>query len=432
MSTRKDSLSSPARRRFLLGSSAALAGASLAPHVARAAAARVVVVGGGFGGATCARYIKRLDPGIHVTVLERSPVFVTCPFSNLVLAGMRDMQSITFGFDGLRAAGVNVQHGIAAGIDADRRMLHLAGGEQLDYDRLVVSPGIDFKYGAIPGFDSMTPEVMPHAWKAGKQTVLLRRQLEAMPDGGTFILAAPANPFRCPPGPYERVSLMAHYFSQHKPKSKILILDAKDKFSKQGLFTEGWEQLYPGMIEWISGSNGGVVDEVRAGSRTLVTESGFTEHRGDVVNFVPPQHAGTIARSSGLTDDSGWCPVDQSSFESSLVGGVHVIGDAAVAGKMPKSGFAANSQAKICANAVVRALRERAPVEPSYANTCYSLVGPEYGISVSAVYQHAGGTIVPIEGAGGVSPGDVDAEFRKLEADYARGWYEAITNDIWG
>lgn len=419
------------RRRFL-AATAAVAGTAIAPQVMGANGRRVVIVGGGFGGATCARYLKSLDASLDVLLIERSPVFVTCPFSNLVLAGLDDMASITHGYDGLRQAGVRVQHGIASDIDADRRRVHLAGGQHVTYDRLVLSPGIDLRFDAVPGYDRVAAEVLPHAWKAGKQTLLLRRQLEAMPDGGVVILAAPANPFRCPPGPYERASLIAHYLKQHKPKSKILLLDAKDKFSKQGLFQQGWKNLYGDMIEWVAGSEGGIVEQVRAHDRTLVTESGFTEHKGDVINFIPPQHAGVIARSNGLTDAQGWCPVDQGTFESSLVPGVHVIGDAAIAGKMPKSGFAANSQAKVCAAAIVNSLNGREALQPSYANTCYSLVGPEYGISVSAVYRAETGAILPVEGAGGVSPMAADAEFRGLEAGYARGWYKAITADIWG
>jgi sulfide dehydrogenase [flavocytochrome c] flavoprotein subunit len=274
-------------------------------------------------------------------------------------------------------------------------------------------------------------DMLPHAWNGGPQTVLLHQQLSAMKDGGLVIIAPPANPFRCPPGPYERASMLAHYLKQNKPRSKILILDAKPTFSKQGLFMQGWEKLYPGMIEWVSGTEGGRVIRVDAASKTLHGE--LDQYRGDVVNFIPPQKAGAIAYRAGLVDDSGWCPVDQRTFESSLLPDIHVIGDASLAGAMPKSGFAANSQGKVCAAAIVSALHNSKMPEPSYVNTCYSLVSPDYGISVAAVYRYAQDKgIYKVDGSGGVSPMDVDAAFREKEARYARGWYDSITSDSFG
>jgi sulfide dehydrogenase [flavocytochrome c] flavoprotein subunit len=419
------------RRNFItaLGVSAATTLAFPAIR-ANAASARVVVIGGGFGGATAARYLRRLDPNLQVTLVERDSQFVTCPFSNLVLGGLQGIDTITHSYDGLRGHGVEVIHDSATAIDATARKVSLAGGQILEFDRLIVAPGISLKFDAIDGYDQAAAEKMPHAWKAGPQTVLLRQQLEAMDDGGVVIIAPPGNPYRCPPGPYERASMIAHYLKENKPKSKILILDAKDKFSKQGLFTQGWEALYPGMIEWVAGSEGGIVQAVDADNRTLLTESGFTEHTGDVVNFIPPQQAAQIALDSGLADNTGWCPVDQHTFESTQLAGVHVLGDASIAGKMPKSGFSANSQAKVCAAAVVAALKGTALAEPSYANTCYSLVGPSYGISVSAVYRLNEGQIGSVEGAGGVSPTEVDGDFRVREASFARGWYASITADM--
>ena len=299
----------------------------------------MVVIGGGFGGATCARYLRQLDPTFDVTLIERDKTFVTCPFSNLVLAGIGELADITQDYARLLAAGMTVLHDSATSINAERHQVTIASGAQVGYDRLVVAPGISLRYDRVPGYDRAASESMPHAWQAGAQTRLLRQQLIAMADGGVVIIAPPANPFRCPPGPYERASLIAHYLKLHKPRSKILILDAKDKFSKQGLFQQGWDALYPGMIEWVAGSAGGIVDHVDGGSRTVFTESGFSAHKADVINFIPPQHAGAIARDSGLADEAGWCPIKAHNFASERMPDVHVLGDAAIAGAMPKSGF---------------------------------------------------------------------------------------------
>lgn len=400
--------------------------------VAKAATGRVVVIGGGFGGATCARYLRRADPGIDVTLVERNTQFATCPFSNAVLGGLRDIDSITHGYDQLRNRhGVNVVHDTVTAIDPAQQQVTMQGGSALPYDRLVVSPGIDLLWGAIDGYDEAASQIMPHAWKAGPQTTLLRQQLMAMPDGGVVIIAPPGNPFRCPPGPYERASLIAYYLKAHKPKSKILILDAKDKFSKQSLFTNGWEERYPGMIEWRPGSGGGKL--LRVDAKTMTVESDFGTEKGDVINVIPPQSAGRIALDAGLADDNGWCPVNQQTFESQQHKGIHVIGDACIAGKMPKSGYSANSQAKVCATAIAALLRGDSPGAVSFINTCYSLVAPDYGISIAAVYRLSDeGSIVSIEDAGGLSPAEASADFRKQEAEYAVGWYESITSDMFG
>ena len=424
------------RRRFiqLIGSAGAFSAVGVVgfPALSRAATGRVVMIGGGFGGATCAKYLRRADPGIEVTLVERNPHFMTCPFSNTVLGGLNDMDFITHGYDQLSSRhGVTVIHDTANGIDPAQRKVSLQNGDDLSYDRLVVSPGIQLLWGALEGYDEQASQVMPHAWQAGPQTALLRQQLEAMPDGGTVVIAPPANPFRCPPGPYERASLIAYYLKTHKPKSKIIILDAKEKFSKQPLFMEGWEQLYPGMIEWRAGSAGGSVVRVDAATKTLETDFGPVQ--GDVVNVIPPQSAGRVAVQAGLTNDAGWCPVDQGTFESTIHPGIHVIGDACIAGRMPKSGYSANSQAKACAAAVAAMLRGESPGAVSFINTCYSLVAPNYGISVAAVYRLADdGTIKGVEGAGGVSPKGASADFRKREAEYTVGWYKSITADMFG
>ncbi|MCK5383259.1 MAG: FAD-dependent oxidoreductase [Gammaproteobacteria bacterium] len=393
---------------------------------------RVVVVGGGFGGATCAKYLRRFNPSIQVTLVERDARFVTCPFSNAVLGGLQDMNSIQHTYDALRTQhGVNVLQDEVTAIDPAGNRVSLQNGGELEYDRLVVSPGVDLRWNDVEGLDETTSDIIPHAWKAGPQTITLRSQLEAMADGGVVVIAPPDNPFRCPPGPYERASLIANYLKTHKPRSKLLILDAKDKFSKQGLFMQAWEQLYPDMIEWVKGSDGGRIDRVDAATRTLYPEIGDPV-TADVINFIPPQKAGAIVHAADLVNNDGWCPVDQRSFASTLQSNIHVIGDAAIAGKMPKSGFAANSQAKVCAAAIVSELGGTTMPDPSYVNTCYSLIAPDYGISVAAVYRLQDGKIVKVEGSGGVSPMDVPDEYRKNEARYARGWYQSITQDTFG
>ncbi|WP_225767770.1 NAD(P)/FAD-dependent oxidoreductase [Inquilinus sp. Marseille-Q2685] len=399
-----------------------------APSVLGQGTARVVVVGGGFGGAGCARALRRHD--VAVTLVEPEERFTACPFSNEVIAGLRDLDAQRFGYDGLRRDGVEVVHRSATAIDARYRRVRLDDGSELAYDRLVLAPGIELRFDALPGYDRAAAEAMPHAWKAGGQTLLLRRQLEAMPDGGVVAIAAPANPFRCPPGPYERASLIAHYLKTRKPRSKLIVLDAKDAFSKQRLFQVAWDALYPGLLEWVPLSSGGKVTEVDVAAKTLVTE--FGSHRADVANVIPPQRAGAIARAAGVADQTGWCPIDPVTFESRLQPGIHVIGDAAIAGAMPKSAFAANAQAQVCAAAVAGLLRGETPGEQKLVNTCYSLVAPGYGISVAGVYRPADGLLREVEGAGGTSPLDAPPEVRELEARYAEAWFQTITGSVFG
>ncbi|MBC8338635.1 MAG: FAD-dependent oxidoreductase [Alphaproteobacteria bacterium] len=421
------------RRTFnrLLGAAGATAAAGLsAPAIAAATKARVVVIGGGFGGATAAKYLTRFDPGISVTLVEPSTSFITCPFSNTVIGGLNDMGFITQSYDALKARGVKIVHDLAVHIDGGKKQVKLARGGMLPFDRCIVSPGIDFRWGAIEGLTADIIGTIPHAWKAGPQTTLLRRQLEAMPNGGTFLISPPPNPFRCPPGPGERISLVANYFKKHKPKSKIVVLDPKKKFSKQGLFKEGWAKLYGGMIDYHNIDNDGVVIRVDAKGKTLHTN--FGKYSGDVVNVIPAQKAGKIADVSGLSDQTGWCPVDQKTFESKLVAGVHVIGDSSISSPMPKSGFAASTQAKVCAAAVASLLAGETPGTPKFVNTCYSLVAPDYGISVAMVYGYEGGKIIKIKGSGGLSPSGADANFHQQEALFADGWYRSISKDIWG
>jgi sulfide dehydrogenase [flavocytochrome c] flavoprotein chain len=418
-------------RRHLLSAAALAGGALAAPQIARGAAPRVVVIGGGFGGATAARYLKRADRSLSVTLVERDKRFVTCPFSNYVLAGFGRMEAITHGWDALaKRDGVTLVNAEARGIDPARKRVSLAGGRALSYDRLVVSPGVDMNFAAVPGYDEKAAQRVPHAWKAGAQTLLLRRQLEAMKDGGTFVLAAPANPFRCPPGPYERVSVVAWYLKQHKPRSKILALDAKDAFSKQALFQSAWESEYPGMITWIAGKDGGKVESVDPAGMSVT--AGFGREKGDVINFIPPQFPGRIARDSGLATPGGWCPVNPLTFASTLAPDIHVIGDAAIAGAMPKSGSSANAQGKAVAAAIVASLAGKAPDIPALLNICYSLINPAYGISVTDVYRATAQGITAVPNSGGVSPLRASATDRKLEAEYTQAWYRAITADSFG
>jgi sulfide dehydrogenase [flavocytochrome c] flavoprotein subunit len=420
------------RRQFLkyIGSSVLAANTVLPACSKSPERAKVIIIGGGFGGSTCAKYLQKFDSSIDITLVEPSPHYITCPFSNTVIAGMQQIDTITHDYTAQIKRGINVIHAKARDVDAPGKKITLDNGDVLAYDRLVIAPGIDFKWENVEGMQAEDANTIPHAWKGGPQTNLLRKQLRSMDDGGIVIIAPPANPFRCPPGPYERISLIAHYLKQHKPKSKILVLDGKDKFSKQALFMQAWDQLYPGMIEWVAASKGGSIYEIDVATRTLHTESGDA-HQGDVVNFIPPQKAGTLAAQAGLTNNDGWCFVNQRTFESMVHKDVYVIGDACFAGKMPKSGFAANSQGKVCAAAIVTSLRGTELPEPSYVNTCYSLVAPDYGISVAAVYRFSEADGIYKTG-GGVSPLDTDSLYRQQEARYARGWYDSITQDSFG
>jgi sulfide dehydrogenase [flavocytochrome c] flavoprotein chain len=413
------------RREFGFGFGALAAGRASA-SAAQGTAARVVVIGGGFGGATAANATRELDSSIAVTMIDAERSFVTCPFSNDVLIGRRDLQSITHEFRALADKhGVKVVHDTATAVDTDRRQVRLAGGGLLDYDRLVVSPGIDFRWNALPGYDEAASERMPHAWKGGAQTALLRRQLESMDDGGTFIIVAPANPYRCPPAIYERASLVASYFKQRKPRSKILILDAKDQFPAQPHFQSAWKARYGEMIEWVALSQDGKVSEVIPGEMAVVSEFG-ERHEGAVINVVPPQAAGRIARDAGLANQTGWCPVDPLTLESTLRKNVHVIGDATLAGAMPKGGHAAHSQAKVAAAAIVAALRGRPAPAPAYTNVCYSFVAPETALAISDRFEPGAEGIMAVAGAGVITAPDAAA------ARDADAWYRSMTAEIWG
>ncbi len=430
------------RRKFLkAGIAAAVAGTSMSygSFAIGGAKKKVVVVGGGIGGATAAKYIRMMDPSVDVTVIEANKDYYTCFMSNEVLSGERTLDSIKFGYTGLAKHGVNVVHDMVTGIDADKRVVKTAGGDSFSYDRCIVAPGIDFKWDAIEGYDAKIAENTPHAWKAGSQTATLRKQLEGMKDGGSFVMVPPTNPFRCPPGPYERVAQIAHYFQQHKPKSSIIILDPKKKFSKFGLFKAGWQRHFgydpenptgDGMIKWINSEAGGTVSSYDAGSKTVTAKAG--KFKGDVVNIIPPQKAGKIAFSAGLTNDKGWCPINGKTFESTIHKNIHVVGDSSISSPMPKSGYAANSQAKVCAAAVVAMLQGDGAPTPSYVNTCYSIIAPGDGISVAKVYAYdeSAGKIIKVKGSGGLTPSEFDPELRAREQQYAYSWFNNITSDV--
>jgi sulfide dehydrogenase [flavocytochrome c] flavoprotein subunit len=389
------------------------------------AKARVVVVGGGFGGATAAKYIRLWDPAIDVVLVERDGSFVSCPISNLVLAGYSSMPDISRGYDALRRHGVQVVHDEAVGIDPSKKTVRLARAGELAYERLIVSPGIDFNFGEVQGYEAaMKDGAVLHAWKAGPQTMALRRSLEQMRDGGVYILSVPLAPYRCPPGPYERASMVAAYFKQAKPRSKVLVLDANpDITSKAGLFKRAWSDLYPGIIEYRGNSRAVGVD---GKNRTVKLE--LDDVKADVLNVIPPHRAGDIAVKAGLiTTNNRWCDVDWRTMESKAVKGVHVLGDATLsAPAMPKSASMANNHAKIAAAAIVDLLNGRTPEPVKILNTCYSFVSQKEAIRVSSVHQWepGQGTLVAVKGAGGVSAARSEAE-----ATYAWNWARTIWAD---
>jgi sulfide dehydrogenase [flavocytochrome c] flavoprotein subunit len=407
------------RREFLkLAGAVSLAGCATSAVPSKA---RVVIVGGGFGGATAAKYIRRWDPSIDVVLVERDAGFVSCPISNLVLAGYSTMQEISHGYDGLRRLGVQVVRDEVVAVDAAKKSVRLASGGDIAYERLIVSPGIDFLFGEVAGFqEAMQAGTALHAWKAGPQTVALRSQLEAMRDGGVYILSVPLAPYRCPPGPYERASMVAAYFKQAKPRSKVLVLDANpDVTSKAGLFKAAWKDLYPGILEFRG--NAKVVAVERGAVRT-----DFDTVRGDVLNVVPPHRAGDIAMKAGLiTTNNRWCDVDWRTMESKTVKGVHVLGDATLSAPgMPKSGSMANNHAKIAAAAVVDLLNGRTPQPVKIINTCYSFVSQKEAIRVSSVHEWDGTTLMGVKGSVGVSSARSEAE-----ATYAWNWARTIWAD---
>lgn len=414
-------------RRGFMATGIATGSLLAAPAVLGQGRPQVVVIGGGAGGATAARYLIRDSAGaLDVTLIEANPVYTTCFFSNLYLGGLRDFDSLEHGYDGLNAAGVQVIHERATGVDRDARIVTLTGGESLSYDRLILSPGIEFVDGSVPGWSVADADVMPHAYKAGPQTRLLRQQIEAMRQGGTFAMIAPPNPYRCPPGPYERISMVAHMLKQSNPTAKILLIDPKEGYSKQTLFEEGWLRHYDGMIERIGPDFGGDAVEVRPAAMEVVFD-GEVEPV-DVCNVIPGQAAGAIAQMAGVTDDSGWAPVHAQDMRSRMDGNIFVLGDSAAQGDMPKSAFAANSQAKVAAMHVSADLLDARVFPSRYANTCWSLIAPEDGVKVGATYEATPEKIASVEGF--VSqPGEDDATRAATYAESV-GWYNGIMADM--
>ncbi|MEH2567399.1 sulfide dehydrogenase [flavocytochrome c] flavoprotein subunit [Bradyrhizobium sp. AZCC 2289] len=404
--------------------------AALRPQAARGQAkARVVVIGGGAGGATAAKYLSLGSEMLDVTLVEPKARYTTCFFSNLYLAGLRSLESLTHGYETLaQKYGVRVIHDSVTAIDPLAKNMSLEGGAKLSYDRVVLAPGIGFKAGAIEGYDDAAMQIMPHAWTAGPQTELLRQQLESMADGGVFVLVAPPDPFRCPPGPYERASLIAYYFKQYKPRAKILILDAKDSFFAQDVFEDGWNRHYPGMIEWLPGQFTGGIKAVDVKGR-LIKTAGDT-FKANVANVIPAQEAGRLAQQARLVDQSGWCPIDPMTFESKLQSGIHVIGDAAKAGNMAKSAFASNSQAKVCAFAILAALTGSERFAPHLFNTCYTLLAADDAVT-SAISYNADPETIKVNDFFFSKVGD-NVETRREAVREADGWYAAFTHDIFG
>ena len=416
-------------RRTFIGSAAVTASLFAAPMVRAQGKPRVVVVGGGAGGATAARYIAKDSEGaIDVTLIEPTRTYYTCFFSNLYLGGFREMQSLGHSYGTLAAEyGINVVHDWAVGVDRDAKTVTLAGGGSLPYDRLILSPGIDFVDGAVEGWGISSQNAMPHAYKAGSQTELLKAQILAMPQGGTFAMVAPPNPYRCPPGPYERISMVAHLLKQTNPTAKILIADPKESFSKQGLFEEGWNDNYTGMIERIGPDFGGANVAVDPVAMTLSIDGDV--NNVDVCNVIPAMKAGRIAEIAGITEGN-WAPVHAADMSSKMDDSIHVLGDAAAQGDMPKSGFSANSQAKVCANAVRGALTGSTVFPARFANTCWSLIDTDDGVKVGATYEATDEKIAKVDGF--VSQTGESDEVRAATYRESIGWYDGITSDMFG
>ncbi|NOD99723.1 FAD-dependent oxidoreductase [Ruegeria sp. HKCCD6228] len=416
------------RRTFLGAAGVAAAGLS-APMVLAQGRPRVVVVGGGAGGATAARYIAKDSKGeIDVTLIEPSRTYYTCFFSNLYLGGFQELSDIAHSYGTLAADyGINVVHDWAIGVDRDAKTVSLAGGGSVPYDKLILSPGIDFVDGAVEGWDVSAQNKMPHAYKAGSQTELLKAQIMAMPEGGTFAMVAPPNPYRCPPGPYERVSMVAHVLKANNPTAKIIVADPKPKFSKMALFQEGWANHYEGMVDWIGEDFGGGNVSVNLDAMTVTIDG--EETKVDVCNVIPAMKAGRIAEMAGVTEGN-WAPVNAADMSSKADPDIYVLGDASQQGDMPKSGFSANSQAKVCANAVRGALTGSKVFPAKFSNTCWSLIDTDDGVKVGATYEATPEKIAKVDGF--ISQTGEDADLRKATYEESLGWYAGITSDMFG
>ena len=418
------------RRQFLHGAAAALGAAALgSPVVLGQAKPKLVVIGGGAAGATLAKYVARDSQGaIEVTLVEPTRRYSTCFYSNLYLGGFREYESLLHGYDALASSyGVKIQPQMAVGIDRDRREVKLADGSVLPYDRLAVTPGIELKYDSVPGYSEAVAETMPHAWKPGPQTQLLKARIDAVPDGGLVVMLAPPNPYRCPPGPYERASMMAHVFKNTgRGNCKIIIVDAKEKFSKQGVFQPAWEKHYPGMIEWLSPQIHGGVKSINAATGEVVTD--FETYKAALVNVIPAQTAGRIALDAGLANQTGFCPIDAFTMKSKNDPSIYVVGDACIPGDMPKSAFSANSQAKVAAMTIRGELAGARSFPARYTNTCWSLIETADCIKVGGSYEPTPEKIKEVEGF--VSQPDDTAETRRQNYEESVGWYAGITADM--
>ena len=399
------------------------------PNISLASTAKVVVIGGGAGGASAARYLASKSKGaIDVTLIEPSRRYYTCFFSNIYLGGFRDYDSIGHSYGTLASQhGVNVIHDWATRVDASARTVTLGSGSKISYDRLVLSPGIDFKFESLPGFSIDDQDRMPHAYRSGTQAQLLKSQIVNMKQGGTFVMITPPNPYRCPPGPYERISMIAHQFKQNNPRAKIIVIDPKLKFAKQALFTEGWDQHYPGMIDWVTTGLVGEVKNIDASSMTIQTED--ETFKADAACVIPAQRAGAIAMASGVTEGD-WVPIDPASMRTQADPNIYVIGDASIAKAMPKSAFSANSQAKVAVDAIVADLADAEAMSASYANTCWSLISPDNSVKVGAAYKPGAEGIEVVSNF--ISQTGENTDLRKTNFHDSERWYNGIISDMFG
>jgi NADPH-dependent 2,4-dienoyl-CoA reductase/sulfur reductase-like enzyme len=417
------------RRDFMVGGAALAALGVSAPAIAQGARPRVVVVGGGAGGATAAKYIAKDSEGkIAVTLVEENANYQTCFHSNLFLGDFRDYASINHSYGGLSRHGVQTVRARATTIDRDKKVVLLSNGAQLPYDRLVLSPGIDLKYDSVPGWSREAEQAMPHGWKPGAQTRLLKRRLDAVPNGGVVVMVAPPNPYRCPPGPYERISMFAHVLKRTgKTRCKIFVIDPKESFSKQALFQEGWEKHYKGMIEWLGPKVHDGLKSVDPKTNTVVT--GFeTYANAALVNVIPAQMAGAIARDAQLANQTGYCPIRPETMQSALDANIYILGDAAIAGDMPKSAFSANSQAKVAAMSIRGELIGARVFPARYTNTCWSLIETDDTVKIGGTFEPKDGRIASVTPF--VSKTGEDPELRRQTQAENMGWYAGIIADM--
>ena len=416
-------------RRGVFKSTLATGATLFAPMVLGQTRPKVVVIGGGAGGATAARYLAQDGGGaLDITLIEANPIYTTCFFSNLYLGGFRSFDSLRYGYSKLSDMGITVITDMATAVDRTLRTVTLANGQTLGYDRLILSPGIAFRDGSVPGWSESDQDVMPHAYKAGPQTQLLKSQIDALPLGGTFAMIVPPNPYRCPPAPYERVSMIAHVLTQKNPTAKILLIDPKEKYSKQALFEEAWQKYYGTMIERVGPEFGTDNIEVRPASMEVIIDGELA--KVDCCNVIPAQMAGQIAQIAGLTDESGWAPVRPENMKSRMDEAIYVLGDSSAQGDMPKSGFSANSQAKVAALSILGELAHAPIAKARYASTCWSLLGPDDAVKVASSYEPTAEKIASVDNF--VSHTDEDAALRKATYEESVNWYKAFTADIFG